>query len=43
MAVTLEFLVQTGKVWDGSVAFIDAPWRRPEQGLLQPDIIPAFG
>ena len=43
MTVTLEFLVQTSKVWDGPMAFIDAPWRRPEQNLLQPGIIPAFG
>ena len=40
--MTLELFVETRKIRRGLATVVDAPRSWPEQGLLQPSVIPAF-
>src|ERR1700675_884518 len=43
MGMASEFFVKMRKIGSGLTVFVDTPRSRPEQGLFQSSIIPAFG
>src|SRR6266536_3868048 len=43
MGMALEFFVKMSKIRSGLAVFVDTPRSRPQQGLFQSAIIPAFG